>query len=184
MNPNCHIPCMVDRSDPSVPVNIFESCAILLHLAEKFDKFLPKASPQRAECISWLFWQAGTGPYCGIFNIYFFYSAETGKHKESIDRWTLEVKRQLTVLNRQLRGRKFICGNEPTIADFAVFPWMRIFKNRDQIAKFVSLHEYVEVISWMDRLESRPAVRRGVRVNAPMTPTGLRERHSRNDFEA
>merc|ERR1711924_182012 len=114
----------------SAPVKVFESCSILLYLAEKYGKFLPAAPMARTECLNWLFWQSGSGPYCGIFNIYYFYPDDRGKHKESIDRWTQEVKRQLAVLNRRLQGREFICGNVLTIADFAVFPWIRSFKNR------------------------------------------------------
>merc|ERR1711879_231575 len=97
---------------------------------------------------------------------------------DSIDRWTQEVKRQLAVLNRQLKGRKYICGDDPTIADFAVFPWMRSFNGREKIAKFVRLHEYVELMAWLRRLEARPAVRRGVRVNVlpSMSSNGVRER--------
>lgn len=183
VNPNAMIPCFVDRENPAAPVRLFESGAILLYLADKFGKFIPSSPQARAECLSWLFWQAGTGPYMGVFNIYYFYSKDKDKHKDSIDRWALESKRILAVLNAQLEDRKFICGEDPTIADFAVFPWVRSYRRRDKIARFLGLAGYPAVIAWLDRLLARPAVLRGCRVNAPMEPDGLRERHSRSDFD-
>merc|ERR1712179_538949 len=109
VNPNSMIPCMVDNSDPSMPVRLFESGAILLHLAEKYGKFLPSSPQSRAECMSWLFWQVGSAPYLGAFNMYYFYANEDELHRDSIDRWALESKRQLAVLDSHLRGRKYIC---------------------------------------------------------------------------
>eukprot|EP00933_Yihiella_yeosuensis_P026694 TRINITY_DN20758_c0_g1_i2.p1 TRINITY_DN20758_c0_g1~~TRINITY_DN20758_c0_g1_i2.p1 ORF type:complete len:275 (-),score=47.22 TRINITY_DN20758_c0_g1_i2:197-1021(-) len=183
VNPNAMIPCLVDRSNSSAPVKIFESNHILLYLAEKYGQFLPTTPQGRAECLSWLFWQSGTGPYMGVFNTYYFYSKEGEKDKDSIDRWALENKRLLAVLNTHLEDRNFMCGDDPSIADFAIFPWVRAFRKRDKIATFLSLHEYAAVVAWLDRLLTRPAVLRGCRVNAPMEVNGLKERHSKEDFE-
>jgi len=185
VNPNAMIPCMVDRTTSGEPVQLFESNSILLYLADKYGAFVPRAEAARADCISWLFWQSGSGPYFGEFNAHYFYK-EPPHDKVCVDRYTLEAKRTLAVLNTRLaKTGSFICGgSEPTIADFSVFPWARLFRKRERAAAFLSLEEdYPAIVAWCERLGARKGVRRGVRVNG-FTDDAVRERHAREDFEA
>ena len=180
INPNSKIPAMVDRSGAE-PVRIFESGAILMHLAEKFDAFLPRG-PSRAECMSWLFWQMGATPYLGGgFGHFYAYAPE--KYEYPINRFTMEVKRQLDVLDQALADREFICGPEYTIADMAIWPWYgRVVQGGAYDAgKFLAVHEYENLIRWTEMIGERPAVKRGKRVNAG--ENGLRERHAASDFD-
>ena len=185
-NPNSKIPALVDRSGPK-PVRVFESGAILMHLAEKFGEFLPKVGdPVRAECLSWLFWQMGSAPYLGGGFGHFYAYAPT-KIEYAIDRFAMETKRQLDVLDRRLAESRFLSGNDYTIADIAVWPWY------GGLAKgllygsgeFLAVHEYKNVQRWADEIGARPAVKRGRIVNrlqgAPEAQ--LRERHDASDFE-
>lgn len=186
VNPNSKIPALVDRSR-SPSTRVFESGAILLYLAEKFDAFLPRAASERAECLSWLFWQMGSTPYLGGGFAHFFYYAHE-KLKYPIDRFTLEVKRQLDVLDRNLSARPFLCGNDYNIADIATFPWYGSLVLRDEgdpVADFLDARSYTHVIRWASEIQERPAVRRGQRVNK-ITGTEdeqVRERHAASDFD-
>jgi GST-like protein len=185
VNPNSKIPALLDRSGPK-PFRVFESGAILLHLAEKFGAFLPREPAARAECLSWLFWQVGSAPYLGG-GFGHFYSYASTKIEYAIDRFAMEVKRQLDVLDRRLAESRYIAGPEYTIADIAIFPWYGGLAKGwvYQAAEFLSVQEYGNVQRWADRLLERPAVRRGRMVNR-MTgePSGqLRERHDARDFD-
>lgn len=186
-NPNSKIPALVDRSGPR-PIRVFESGAILMHLAEKFgNAFLPKiGDPVRAECLSWLFWQMGSAPYLGGGFGHFYAYAPT-KIEYAIDRFAMETKRQLDVLDRRLAESKFLAGNDYTIADMAVWPWYGgLAKGLLYGAgEFLAVHEYKNVQRWADEIGARPAVKRGRIVNrlqgAPEAQ--LRERHDASDFE-
>jgi GST-like protein len=186
VNPNSKIPALMDRSGPE-PVRVFESGAILLYLAEKFGAFLPSAGAARAECLSWLFWQVGSAPFLGG-GFGHFYAYAPVKIEYAIDRYAMESKRQLDVLNRLLATRPFIAGDEYTIADMAIFPWYGgVVKGWAYNAtEFLSVHEYPHVLAWADRLWERPAVRRGRRVNRVVGEPAeqLRERHDASDFDA
>ena len=185
VNPNSKIPAMVDRSvDP--PQRVFESGAILVYLAERFGEFLPSEGPKRAETLSWLFWQVGAAPYLGGgFGHFYAYAPE--KLEYPIDRFAMEVKRQLDVLNRRLAESEYLAGDEYTIADMAVWPWYGALAKGlvYDAGEFLSVHEYEHVIRWTDQIARRPAAERGRRVNrtwgAPATR--LRERHSSSDFD-
>jgi GSH-dependent disulfide-bond oxidoreductase len=183
-NPNSKIPAMVDRSGPE-PVRVFESGAILVHLAEKFGAFLPAAQPARAECLSWLFWQVGSGPFVGGgFGHFYAYAPE--KIEYAIDRYAMEAKRQLDVLDRRLAESRYVAGEDYTVADMAIWPWYgglvqgRLY----EAAEFLSVHEYAHVRRWADAIGERPAVKRGVRVNKLTGDDALPERHGREDFGA
>ena len=185
-NPNSKIPALVDRSGPK-PVRVFESGAILMHLAEKFGAFLPKVGdPVRAECLSWLFWQMGSAPYLGGGFGHFYAYAPT-KIEYAIDRFAMETKRQLDVLDRRLAESKFLAGDDYTIADMAVWPWYGgLAKGLLYGAgEFLAVHEYKNVQRWADEIGARPAVKRGRIVNrlqgAPEAQ--LRERHDASDFD-
>ena len=185
-NPNSKIPALVDRSGPK-PVRVFESGAILMHLAEKFGEFLPKVGdPVRAECLSWLFWQMGSAPYLGGGFGHFYAYAPT-KIEYAIDRFAMETKRQLDVLDRRLAESRFLAGDDYTIADMAVWPWYGgLAKGLLYGAgEFLAVHEYKNVQRWADEIGARPAVKRGRIVNrlqgAPEAQ--LRERHDASDFE-
>jgi GST-like protein len=186
VNPNSKIPALLDRSGPT-PIRIFESGAILMHLAEKFAAFLPKDAAQRAECLSWLFWQMGSAPYLGGGFGHFYAYAPT-KIEYAIDRFAMEVKRQLDVLNRRLADNKYISGNDYTIADMAIFPWygglVKGWLYNDS-AEFLSVQEYAHVQRWADMLLERPAVQRGRMVNRVMgePSSQLHERHDSGDFQ-
>jgi GST-like protein len=185
VNPNSKIPALLDRSGPQ-PIRVFESGAILLYLAEKFGAFLPTEPSPRAECLSWLFWQMGSAPYLGGGFGHFYAYAPT-KIEYAIDRFSMEVKRQLDVLDRQLAGHEYIAGSDYTLADMAIWPWYGGLVKGLQYgaAEFLSVQDYKNVQRWADALGARPAVRRGRMVNRLSgEPSGqLRERHDAADFE-
>ena len=185
-NPNSKIPALWDRSG-STPVRVFESGAILLYLAEKFGSaFLPTDTATRAECLSWLFWQMGAAPFLGGGFGHFYAYAPT-KIEYAIDRYAMEVKRQLDVLDRRLAESPYLAGDEYTIADMAVWPWYgALVKGQVYGAgEFLSVQEYTNVLRWTDGIAQRPAVRRGRMVNRTSgnPASQLRERHDASDFE-
>jgi GSH-dependent disulfide-bond oxidoreductase len=184
-NPNSKIPVLIDRSGPK-PIRVFESGSILFYLAEKFGAFLPTELAARAECLSWLFWQMGSAPYLGG-GLGHFYAYAPTKIEYAIDRYAMEVKRQLDVLDRRLAGNEYIAGSTYTIADMAIFPWYGgLVKGwLYGAAEFLSVQDYTHVLRWADMLLARPAVRRGRMVNRTSgEPSGqLRERHDAGDFE-
>ncbi len=165
VNPNSKIPALVDRSGPT-PIRVFESGAILLYLAEKFGAFLPTEVAARAECLSWLFWQMGSAPYLGG-GFGHFYAYAPIKIEYAIDRFAMEVKRQLDVLDRRLAENEYIAGNTYTIADMAIFPWYGGLAKgwHYGAAEFLSVQDYKNVQRWADALLERPAVQRGRMVN-------------------
>ena len=185
INPNSKIPALLDRST-STPVRVFESGSILLYLAEKFGAFLPKDPVGRTETLNWLFWQMGSAPYLGGgFGHFYFYAPE--KLEYPIDRFTMEVKRQLDVLDQRLAQHEYLAGADYTIADIATFPWYGGLVKGWQYgaAQFLSVHEYVHVQRWADAIYSRTAVKRGRMVNrtsADITEQVL-ERHDASDFD-
>jgi GST-like protein len=185
INPNSKIPALLDRSTPK-PTRVFESGAILLYLAEKFGAFLPSEVSDRAECLSWLFWQMGSAPYLGGGFGHFYAYAPT-KLEYPIDRYAMEVKRQLDVLERNLANRKFLIGDDYTIADMATYPWYGalVLHNIYGAAEFLDVASYTNVVRWAREIEARPAVQRGRRVNRPWGPEETRvvERHSARDFD-
>ena len=184
-NPNSKIPALLDYSE-SKPIRVFESGAILLHLAEKFGAFLPLNPSLRAECMSWLFWQMGSAPYLGG-GFGHFYAYAPIKIEYAIDRFAMEVKRQLDVLNQRLAISRYIAGDDYTIADIAIWPWYGGMAKGHlyEGGEFLQVHEYTHVIRWADEIAQRPAVRRGRMVNRVMGPleTQLHERHDASDFE-
>jgi len=184
-NPNSKIPALVDRSGPK-PVRVFESGAILLYLAEKFGALVPTDSAKRAECLSWLFWQMGSAPYLGG-GFGHFYAYAPVKIEYAIDRFAMETKRQLDVLDRRLAEAKFLGGDDYTIADIAVWPWYGgLAKGLLYGAgEFLSVHEYKNVQRWADEIGARPAVRRGRIVNRLQGDPAaqLHERHDASDFD-
>ena len=184
-NPNSKIPALVDRSGPK-PVRVFESGAILLYLAEKFGALVPTDSAKRAECLSWLFWQMGSAPYLGGGFGHFYAYAPT-KIEYAIDRFAMETKRQLDVLDRRLAESKYLAGDDYTIADIAVWPWYGgLAKGLLYGAgEFLSVHEYKNVQRWADEIGARPAVRRGRIVNRLQGDPAaqLHERHDASDFD-
>jgi len=185
-NPNSKIPALVDRSG-AAPIRVFESGAILMYLAEKFGAFLPTAAAARAECLSWLFWQMGSAPYLGGGFGHFYAYAPT-KIEYAIDRFAMETKRLLDVLDRQLAANEYVAGSEYTIADMAIWPWYGALAKGwayGAAAEFLSVQEYKYVQRWVDALLERPAVRRGRMVNRVMgDPAGqLHERHDAADFD-
>ena len=185
VNPNSKIPALLDRSGPK-PIRVFESGAILLYLAEKFGAFLPTDVATRAECFSWLFWQMGSAPYLGGGFGHFYAYAPT-KIEYAIDRFAMEVKRQLDVLDRRLAETEYLAGGDYTIADIAVWPWYGgLAKGRAYGAgEFLQVQDYKNVQRWADAIEARPAVQRGRKVNATFgNPADqLHERHDASDFE-
>ncbi|WP_338524752.1 glutathione-dependent disulfide-bond oxidoreductase [Pseudomonas batumici] len=185
VNPNSKIPALLDRSGPK-PIRVFESGAILQYLAEKFGAFLPTEASARAECLSWLFWQMGSAPYLGGGFGHFYAYAPT-KIRYAIDRFAMETKRQLDVLDKQLAVSEYIAGSEYTIADMAIWPWYGgLVKGRlYEAAEFLSVQEYRHVQRWADAIDERPAVKRGRMVNRLSgDPSGqLRERHDATDFD-
>ena len=185
VNPNSKIPALLDRSGP-VPVRVFESGAILLHLAQKFDAFLPAEQPARAECLSWLFWQMGSAPYLGG-GFGHFYAYAPSKIEYAIDRFAMEIKRQLDVLNRCLAEGSFLAGDSYTIADMAVWPWYGALAKGQlyEAGEFLQVHEYTHVVRWADAIAARPAVQRGRKVNRAWGQPGsqLPERHEASDFD-
>jgi GST-like protein len=185
VNPNSKIPALMDRSGPT-PIRVFESGAILLYLAEKFDAFLPKEAAARAECLSWLFWQMGSAPYLGGGFGHFYAYAPT-KIEYAIDRFAMEAKRQLDVLDRRLAESRYLAGEDYTIADIAVWPWYGgLAKGLLYGAgEFLAVTEYKNVQRWADAIGARPAVRRGRIVNRFQGDPAaqLHERHDASDFE-
>jgi GST-like protein len=185
INPNSKIPAMLDVStDP--PTRVFESGAILLYLAEKFGAFVPEDPSARAECYSWLFWQMGSAPYLGGgFGHFYHYAPE--KLQYPIDRFTMEVKRQLDVLDRNLADRQFLCGDEYNIADMATYPWYGnvILNDQYEATEFLDVKSYKNVVRWATEIQNRPAVQRGRRVNRVMGPEELQlaERHDASDLD-
>ncbi len=185
LNPNSKIPTLQDRSGPE-PIRVFESGAILLYLAEKFGAFLP-TDKSRAECLSWLFWQVGSGPYLGGgFGHFYVYAPE--KIQYAIDRFAMEAKRQLDVLDRRLGESEYIAGPDYTIADMAIWPWYgALMKGRlyGESAKFLAVQDYAHLSRWTETIGNRPAAKRGVMVNKTSgePSTQLRERHAAADFE-
>jgi len=184
INPNSKIPALLDRSTP-VPTRVFESGAILVYLAEKFNGLLPTEASQRAECLSWLFWQMGSAPYLGG-GFGHFYSYAPDKFEYAINRFTMEVKRQLDVLNQNLSTRRYLCGDEYNISDIANYAWYGalVLHNVYGAAEFLDVQSYTHVVRWASEIEQRPAVSRGRRVNRSWGPEPERvaERHSAADF--
>ncbi len=185
VNPNSKIPALMDHSG-STPVRVFESGAILVYLAEKFGAFLPTEPARRAECLSWLFWQMGSAPYLGGGFGHFYAYAPT-KIEYAIDRFAMEVKRQMDVLNRRLAESKYIAGDEYTIADMAIWPWYGALAQGlvYGAGEFLQVHEYTHVQRWTRELAERPAVKRGRMVNRVMgaPESQLHERHEASDFD-
>ena len=185
VNPNSKIPALMYRSGPA-PIRVFESGAILLHLAEKFGAFLPTEPKARAECLSWLFWQMGSAPYLGG-GFGHFYAYAPIKIEYAIDRFAMEVKRQLDVLDRRLAESKYLAGNDYTIADMAVWPWYGAMSKGLLYGggEFLQVQEYKNVIRWTDEIAQRPAVKRGRIVNCAWGEPAnqLHERHDASDFD-
>lgn len=185
VNPNSKIPALLDLSGET-PVRVFESGAILLYLADRFRAFVPAEAGERAECLSWLFWQMGSAPYLGGgFGHFYKYAPHPMEYP--IDRYAMEVKRQLDVLDRNLAGRRCICGDDYTIADIAIWPWYgRLVQNSIYgAAEFLDAASYRHLNRWSGEIGDRPAVQRGKRVNRSSDkPWLLRERHDARDFEA
>jgi GST-like protein len=183
-NPNSKIPALVDRSGPK-PIRVFESGAILLHLADKFREFLPK-DETRAECLSWLFWQMGSAPYLGG-GFGHFYAYAPMKIEYAIDRFAMETKRQLDVLDRRLGESPYLAGEAYTIADMAVWPWYGALVKGlvYEAGEFLDVASYKNVIRWTDTIQERPAVQRGRMVNRVMgnPASQLHERHDASDFK-
>ncbi len=184
-NPNSKIPALIDRSGPT-PIRVFESGAILMHLAEKFGALLPTAPAARAECLSWLFWQMGSGPFLGGGFGHFYAYAPT-KMEYPIDRFAMEVKRQLHVLDTRLGESAFVAGPDYTIADIAIWPWYGALVKGVlyEAAEFLQVQEYRNVVRWADTIAARPAAQRGRMVNRVMgePSSQLHERHDASDFD-
>src|SRR3954470_17310933 len=186
VNPNSKIPALLDRSGPK-PVRVFESGAILLYLAEKFgDAFLPSDTAQRAECLAWLFWQMGSAPFLGG-GFGHFYAYAPSKIEYAIDRYAMEVKRQLDVLDRRLAESAYLAGDEYTIADMAVWPWYGTLAKGQLYGsgEFLQVQDYRNVLRWTDEIARRPAAQRGRMVNRTwgQPSSQLHERHEASDFE-
>ena len=183
INPNSKIPALMDRSGAE-PLRVFESGSILVHLAEKFGAFLPASGPERTEVMNWLFWQMGSAPFLGGgFGHFYAYAPE--KLEYPINRYAMEVKRQLDVLERNLADRKWIAGDNYSIADMAIYPWYgRLVEGGAyDSGEFLSVHEYKNVIRWAADCAARPAVARGKRVNRGNPAEGIPERHSAADLD-
>lgn len=184
VNPNSKIPALVDRSSDT-PIRVFESGAILMYLAEKFGAFLPTQVPQRTECLSWLFWQIGSAPFLGG-GFGHFYEYAPSKIEYAIDRYAMEVKRQLDVLDKRLALTEYLAGDEYTIADMAAWPWYGQLAQGElysDAATFLSVHEYRNLQRWTAAIAARPAVRRGRLVNRTEGSDALLERHDAHDFQ-
>jgi len=186
INPNSKIPAMVDRSGPK-PIRVFETAAILMYLAEKFDNaFLPTETAARAECLSWLFWQMGSTPYVGG-GFGHFYAYAPVKIEYPIERFAMETKRLLDVLDKRLAESEYVAGPEYTIADIAAWPWYGGLVKFDSYggSEFLAVHEYKNVQRWTEQIWARPAVKRGRMVNrtAGEPASQLHERHDASDFE-
>ena len=185
VNPNSKIPALMDHSGQA-PVRVFVSGAILQYLAEKFCMFLPAGGAARAECLSWLFWQMGSAPFLGG-GFGHFYAYAPAKFEYPINRYAMEIKRQLDVLDRQLAEYRFLAGSEYTIADMAVWPWYGTLVKGllYEAGEFLSVHEYKHVLRWTDEVAARPAVQRGRKVNRVFgePSSQLHERHEASDFD-
>ena len=184
INPNSKIPALVDRSGKE-PIRVFESGSILTYLAEKFSAFLPTTQPERAETLSWLFWQMGSAPFAGGgFGHFYAYAPE--KFEYPINRFAMETKRQLDVLDKRLAEHKYVAGEDYSIADIAIWPWYGALVKGwlYDAAEFLSVHEYKNVIRWADEIYARPAVQRGRRVNRLQGDPAqqVRERHDASDI--
>ena len=185
VNPNSKIPALLDVST-APPTRVFESGAILFYLAEKFNALLPTEASARAECISWLFWQMGSAPYLGGgFGHFYKYAPE--KFEYPIDRFTMEIKRQLDVLDRNLNKRRFLCGDDYNIADIATYAWYGnlVINNQYEAEEFIEAASYKNVVRWSTEIQERPAVRRGRRVNKVTGPEEMQlaERHAPSDLD-
>ena len=184
INPNSKIPALLDHST-TPPTRVFESASILFYLAERFSAFLPTEAAARTECMSWVFWQMGSAPYLGGGFGHFYAYAPT-KIEYCIDRFSMEVKRQLDVLDRQLADNRYICGDEYTIADISIYPWYGILVIGELYSaqEFLDVGQYKNVIRWAKEVQARPAVQRGERVNKVWGDEALcvPERHSSADF--
>lgn len=185
INPNSKIPALVDKNNGN-PISIFESGSILLYLAEKFDKFLPKDISKKTEVMNWLFWQVGSAPYLGGgFGHFYAYAPEHFEYP--IDRFTMETKRQLDLLDKELANKKFIAGDEYTIADMAIYPWYGALVEGKlyDAAEFLAVHEYKNLVRWAQEISQRKAVQRGRLVNRSWGEEDQQvvERHSSKDFE-
>ena len=185
VNPNSKIPALLDHSGP-IPIRVFESGAILLHLAQKFGAFLPTTPEARAECLSWLFWQMGSAPYLGG-GFGHFYAYAPAKIEYAIDRFAMEVKRQLHVLDRRLGEAEYLAGDDYTIADMAVWPWYGALARglAYEAGEFLQVQDYENLQRWTAKIGDRPAVKRGQMVNRPFGEPSeqLHERHDAADFE-
>ena len=186
VNPNSKIPALLDCSDPAQPVRVFESGAILLYLAEKFGAFVPTSGAARAECLSWLFWQMGSAPFLGGgFGHFYAYAPE--KLEYPIDRYAMEVKRQLDVLDKQLATHEYIAGSDYTVADIAIWPWygQLVRGLLYEAGEFLQVQEYTHVVRWAEQIAQRPAVQRGRKVNRTWgdPASQLHERHDASDFD-
>ncbi len=185
VNPNSKIPALLDRSEPK-PVRVFESGSILVYLAEKFGALLPTTRAERAECLSWLFWQMGSTPYVGGGFGHFYAYAQT-KIEYAINRFTMETKRQLDVLDRRLAESEYIAGNAYTIADIAIWPWYGGLAQHNQYggSEFLSVQDYKNLQRWTTQIGQRPAVKRGRKVNRLSGDPAdqLHERHDSGDFD-
>ena len=186
VNPNSKIPALLDRTDPAAPVRVFESGAILMYLAEKFGAFLPQDYPARAEVLSWLMWQMGSAPFLGG-GFGHFYAYAPFKQEYPINRYAMEVKRQLDVLDRRLGESEYLGGKDYTIADMAAAPWYGALVKglAYDAAEFLQVQEYKNVIRWTDQIFARPAVKRGRMVNRVTGDPSeqLHERHDAGDFD-
>ena len=185
INPNSKIPALVDYSTPK-PTRVFESGSILLYLADKFGAFVPEDPSDRAECLSWLFWQMGSAPYLGG-GFGHFYAYAPYKMEYPIDRFTMEVKRQLDVLDKRLAQTRYVAGDAYTIADMAIWPWYGVLTTGHlyDAAEFLDVQTYTNLLRWFEEIGSRDAVVRGRMVNRSNGPAEdqLRERHDASDFE-
>ena len=185
VNPNSKIPALVDHSG-ATPIRVFESGAILIYLAEKFGAFLPTEAAQRAECLSWLFWQMGSAPFLGGGFGHFYAYAPT-KMEYPIDRYAMEVKRQLDVLDQRLAQSPYLAGDEYTIADMAVWPWYGtlVMGQLYEAGEFLQVHTYKNLLRWTTQIAQRPAVQRGRMVNRTFGDPAkqLHERHDASDFD-
>ncbi|MFT7387434.1 MAG: GST-like protein [Candidatus Endobugula sp.] len=186
INPNSKIPALVDHSHTDKPQRVFESGAILLYLAEKFGALLPTESTMRTECLSWLFWQMGSAPYLGGGFGHFYAYAPT-KQEYPIDRFAMEIKRQLDVLDQHLADKQYICGDEYSIADIAIWPWYGnlVLGVLYDAAEFLDVTTYAHVLRWAEHINARSAVQRGRMVNRTWGELyeQLHERHDQSDFE-
>ena len=185
INPNSKIPALLDTTTPE-PTRVFESGSILLYLAEKFNALIPKNAARKVECMNWLFWQMGAAPYLGG-GFGHFYAYAPVKIKYCIDRFAMEVKRQLDLLDKHLADKQYMCGDEYTIADIAIWPWYSVVLSNEayESAEFLDAESYKQLQRWANEIGQRQAVIRGRKVNRPFGPARdqLHERHDASDFD-